>query len=851
MSSFHSDVAVPKTQNIYYDRPRINGIFMDAMRAKVVSVCAGAGYGKTRAVHAFLEKYDAITAWIQATPRDNLGARFWENFTNAISLYNQPLARQLVEVGFPETDAEFEKYLRIPERAIFPDQKHVVVYDDFHLIDDKAVLHFVERCVLTPFTNITTVFISRAEPAINMVKFLSKETVASITENELRFTEDEVAEFLRLQGLTVSSQSLGKIYADTEGWAFAVDLLGLSLRKNPKRETEARAAMKLNVNKLLESEVFLVVPESLRRFMIRLSLLDHLPADLVRQIAEDPALVEELAQVNSHVRYDAYVNAYQIHNFLLDYLRQKQDALTEDEKRETYLKAAQWCAYHEFKIDAISYYEKAGEYEPIVWIVYDMPMQIPERTAKYLLEVFENIPPESASRIVIYPAMHLRLLLSLYRLDEAFAVGRRYAETHEALPVSAFNDRVLAGVYASLGLMRFLASPATDVYDFDVYFEKEAEYYARNPYEVTGPTMIQNVGPWLSMVGTDRPGALEEYIEALARSVPYTTRARNGCLSGMDDLARGELQFFRGDLPMAEKFVTQALAASRKHKQHDIHNRAIFYFMRIGFAQGDYAKVEQATQALETLLGATEYVNRYVTYDIVTGWRQLTLGQHHLIADWLKVDFEEDALPGFLGDYSDVVRARYYYASKNYHGLLARLNAWDKPREKTAIPLFELVLLKSAKALCRYRAKDRPGALEALREAYELSRSNDLVMPFVESGEDMRTLTAVALRNGATGIPGEWLTLINRRAATYAKRRQIVVAAYRKAHNLTGEISLPRRETEVLTDLCQGLSRSEVAVTRNLSINTVKFIINTLYTKLGANSIVDVVRIAVEKKLVH
>ncbi|MDR0440605.1 MAG: LuxR C-terminal-related transcriptional regulator [Candidatus Accumulibacter sp.] len=851
MKILHSDVAVPRTQNVFYDRPRINDLLGDAIRARIVFVRAGAGYGKTRAVHAFLQKYDAVTTWIQVTRRDNLGARFWENFTNTVSLYNRPFARKLLEISFPGTDAEFEKYQSIPERAIFLNRRHVVVYDDFHLIEDKAVLRFIERCATSSFPNITTIFISRAEPAINMVKLLSRETVADLAENELRFTESEIAEFLRLQGLAVSSQSLRDICADTEGWAFAVDLIGLLLRKNPQRENEARAAMRLNIRKLLESEVFLAIPERLRRFMIRLSLIDHLSADIVRQIAGSPALVEELEQVSSYVRYDAYVNAYQIHHFFLDYLREKQDVLSEDEKRDTYLKAAQWCAENDYRIDAISYYEKIGEYEPIFRIVYDIPLQIPERTAKYLLEVVENAPPESLSRIAIHPAMHLRLMVSLKRFDEAFAMAQRYVKIYEAMPASAFNDRLLSGVQASIGLMRFLTAPTTGVYDFDLYFRKEAEYYIRNPFEITGPTMIQNVGPWLSMVGTDRPGAHEEYIEALARSVPYTSQARNGCLSGMDDLARGELYFFRGDLPMAEKFVIQALVSARKYKQHDIHNRALFYLMRIGFAQGDYDKVEQAAQALETLLDETDYVNRYATYDMVAGWRQLMLGQPHLIADWLKVDFEEDALAGFIADFSNLIRGKYHYVIKNYHGLLAYITVWEEASGEKSRVLFARVILKVAKTLCYYHIKDRPAALATLREAYELSRSNGLIMPFIELGKDMRTLTAAAMRDETVGIPAEWLTLINRKAATYAKRQQIVVAAYRKANNLDGDISLPRRETEVLTDLCQGLSRSEIAVTRNLSINTVKFIINTLYTKLGANSIVDVVRIAMEKKLVH
>jgi DNA-binding CsgD family transcriptional regulator len=42
-----------------------------------------------------------------------------------------------------------------------------------------------------------------------------------------------------------------------------------------------------------------------------------------------------------------------------------------------------------------------------------------------------------------------------------------------------------------------------------------------------------------------------------------------------------------------------------------------------------------------------------------------------------------------------------------------------------------------------------------------------------------------------------------------------------------------------------------VAVASNLSINTVKFIVNTLHAKLNAHSISDLVRIAGEKKLIR
>jgi len=42
----------------------------------------------------------------------------------------------------------------------------------------------------------------------------------------------------------------------------------------------------------------------------------------------------------------------------------------------------------------------------------------------------------------------------------------------------------------------------------------------------------------------------------------------------------------------------------------------------------------------------------------------------------------------------------------------------------------------------------------------------------------------------------------------------------------------------------------EIAAGLNLSINTVKLFVNSIYEKLNANSIVDVIRIAAERKLV-
>lgn len=842
----HDGEILWKALHSYLHRPRLNKLLAEAMHSQVLVVCADTGYGKTYALHDFLQHYDAVITWIQLTESDNNSAHFWENFTHAISIYSKETAVRLMEEGFPATNSDFEKYLHIPEKDVAVGRKYAFVYDDFHLIHDKAVLRFIERCVSSHFLNITTVLITHVEPSINLIRLQAKGMVANITESDLRFTENEVAEYLRQQDVMVSPQDLAAVCHETEGWAFAVDLISRVLKNKPDDVRHACAAMKLNIFKLLELEVFFNVAEPLRHLLIRLSLPDHLPSDLVRLIADDPGSLPELMSIGSYLRYDPFIDAYLFHHLFLEYLRQKQDMLTQEEKNDTYLIAARWYEEHDYKIDAISCYEKSGHFHAIIRIAYDMPTQIPAVTSEFLLSIIDKMPAEQRAGIVFLPAVHLRLLLGLRRIDEAAAFARQYLAHFESLPVTAFNDRALTGIYTAIAFTRYLAAPVTDIYDFDIYFRKADEHYTRHPFTISGPTTNQSIGPCVSMVGTERKEAHEEFISALARSIPFTAHYMGGRMTGLDDLARGEFHFFQNDLPGAERYVTQALVMSREYNQYVTRGRALFYLIRIGLAQGDYVRIERHIRELETLVAELNYINGHARFDLITSWYHLAIGQPQVVPDWLKVDFEEGDLPKFVEGSTNLAKVKYYYVTRRYHPLLAFISGNIRLKKL----LFVRVTLKAMEAACHYQVKDRVAALTALREAYKMSLSNRIIMPFVELGKDMRTLTIAAMRDRNTGIPRAWLQLINRKSATYAKRLQLVIAAYKKAHQLGDKVALTPRETEVLADLCQGLSRSEIAIAHNLSINTVKLVVNALYTKLDAGNMTDLIRIAVEKKLI-
>jgi len=153
-------------------------------------------------------------------------------------------------------------------------------------------------------------------------------------------------------------------------------------------------------------------------------------------------------------------------------------------------------------------------------------------------------------------------------------------------------------------------------------------------------------------------------------------------------------------------------------------------------------------------------------------------------------------------------------------------------------------------ACIHYKMKDKKKSFSVFLEAYENALPNGILMPFIELGKDMRTLTAVALKQSNFKIPKPWLEDVNRKSATYAKRRTHVIAEYKKAYGITDGVVFSPREAEVLADLSHGLSRVEIANSRGLSVNTVKMVINMLYAKVGAENLADLIRIAVERKLI-
>jgi LuxR family maltose regulon positive regulatory protein len=684
--------------------------------------------------------------------------------------------------------------------------------------------------------------------------------VFNITENDLRFTENELAEFFRELDISPQPDSLREIMKDTGGWAFALNLIARSYQKAPGYEGYLQSAMKRNVFQLMGTEIWDGISESLQCFLIRLSLIDHLAVDLIALLAHgSEELLAELERQTAYVRRDNYINAYLIHPLFLEFLATKQESLSEEQRRETYTIAGQWCNKNGFRFDALSYYEKTGDYKAIVSIIDELPAQIPPDIAKFTMGIIEQAPAEAYDTVESLAIVHLRVYMCQGLWQKSLELAEYYeakflkqpepsAKSGQAGHSPAINDqfrnRSLGAIYYCCYYIRSLLCLTDDRYDHSIYFEKFVNYTPKpnDPYKMA----IHCPGLWITSVGSSRKGAMDECIDNITRAVAIMSRRFDGRMTGLDELARGEVTFFQGDIQAAEELITHALDQAREKKQYEIVHRALFYILRIAISQGDYAKAEQAIKETKAQLDEDEYLNRFTNFDISLSWYYYILGLPEKIADWLKEDFAPYAHAAFIENSGNQIKARYHYSKRNYPPLLSYINEL-KQRESY---LFGRVEMLAMEACVHYKMKDKEKAFAVLSEAYQTASSNNLEMPFIELGKDMRTLTGSALKTPGIKIPVPWLESINRKASTYAKRQSHVTAEYRQANSISNNIAITPREADILSDLSRGLSRTEIAASRKLSVNTVKMVISNIYSKLGAENMANLIRIATERKLI-
>ena len=860
-------VSIASGDRYILERPRLNELLEKAIKKMTVFIIAGEGYGKTNAVHSFLRKKNRTAIWVSFSDRDNSPWHFWESIIKAVSIHEPRAGKLLKETGFPESQGQIAHCLSILSGLTSNGEKYLIVIDDCHLIREQAVINFVEKLLGHSFPRQTAIFISRTETNYNTMALLSKGLLSRITADELRFNEEEITAYFLLHDINLSVEESREIFNDTEGWILAISLIAEEMKSGNRKYS--RSILADGNFRTIEENLFSMVPASLRRFLVILSLFDQWPLDGMEKIAGSlteklppmEKLAEDMKHLSSLFSYDAYLHGFRIHRVFLDFLREKQNELSAEEKKTAYAITAGWCTENSLHMNAAYYYAMAMDYEGLKKSVYSFPRLISRSTAASILEILDlalndkDRNEKDNNFLFIRHVTRAGILFNLGKYAESRSALEESIRQFETMPPCELRSRILSTCYLTLGPLSLVNFRGSRDYSQSIgFFERGSFYRKQHPFFVSGPVTRLSIGSYANLIGyPPKEGEFEAFIDTIEQCVPYASESLGGFLTGMDSLCRAEFAFFRGDLNTAEQRAMEAVFKARGKEQYEIESKGLFYLLRIHICNGNMPAGAETWEQIETQLDIPDYYNRYVINDILTGWFHAHIRETGQIAPWLRNEFEESNLNLNFHNFETIVKAKSLFALEQYPETLRFL---DRKEVKEGLCSFHFGMLELSvlKAAVLNRMGENVAALETLEAAYKISIPDPggiitFDMPFIELGEDMRRLAGLALSGDHNVIPKSWLETIRNKASVYAKKLTAVKEQYRRRGE-EGEIPfLSSQELSILAYVSRGFTRDEIAKENSISVNTVKSIIKNIYDKLGAFNRADAIRLATKTGL--
>ena len=357
----------PNRPNIeLLNRQRLLEVLDEALNRSVIFIVAPAGFGKSSLTYQWglhLTKNDVISSWVSLDEND-IDVRQFLSYI-ALSLAKSGLEIGNLDVGARNGFAESQVggvLLSILD-CIAQSSKHVVLFlDDYHLPKSTAIDNTIRDILKLAPSNLTLVISSRETPAFNIPQLIASGDASVLDAEIMRLTEAETCATL---GDMITAKDAKAIYEQTEGWPVAVQLARVNKQANPSVAIEKVSSSDL-VASYLTNQVLLSMDQDLREFLLSVAILDQFNTSLANEIRgkEDSAhLINRLDTLRAFlVTTDFESGWYRLHHLFAEYL---QDALrleTPEFPDVVLNRASDWHFEHGNLIDAVSYAAKAKAY---------------------------------------------------------------------------------------------------------------------------------------------------------------------------------------------------------------------------------------------------------------------------------------------------------------------------------------------------------------------------------------------------------------------------------------------------------------------------------------------------------
>ena len=294
----------PPRRRMDLSRPRLLETCSLAFRKRLAVLDAPPGYGKTTLLADWFTRASATDdrqlAWLTLEATENDPALFWRYVVAALQRGGVDAGARAEHVLLVP-GADVEEAVRLLLNDLGGLDPHVVlVLDDYHAVREERCHELMGTFLTHAPPSVHLVVSTRSDPPLPLASLRAAGELAEIRAADLRLTEEESLDFLRLsEDLVLSDEDLALLVARTEGWAAALQLAAVWLHGERDRKAAVRefAGDNRHLVDYLTEHVLAGLEPSVERFLLETSILTRLSAPLCDAVTDETGSATRLNEI--------------------------------------------------------------------------------------------------------------------------------------------------------------------------------------------------------------------------------------------------------------------------------------------------------------------------------------------------------------------------------------------------------------------------------------------------------------------------------------------------------------------------------------------------------------------------
>ena len=395
---------------------------------------APAGFGKTTVLADWCGQLQAgrhLVAWVTLDEDDNDTSSFVTYVIRALGDALGSLADHVPELrADPESAAPKVKLTSAINALESIDVPVVLVLDDYDRIHASAIHDLLSFLLLHAPSSLHVVIAARGEPPLPLAYLRAHDDLVEIDASHLRFDLDDARRFFgEVAALELDAGQSRALHDATEGWVAGMQIAAISLRDHgdADRLISGFGGKFRAIDEYLGQAVLAHLDEGTIGFLLRIAILERFDGSVceaVTGVADGSALLAQLHQQSYFLQsLDDEQLWYRYHALFRDFLRGELLRRMPAEIAPLHERAAGWFAEHHLWAEAVRHALAAERIDLATqWVEHCAMREVEDSRVHTLLAWVRKLPEQAIrSRQRLRLAVAWALLLTI-QLDEAMAV---------------------------------------------------------------------------------------------------------------------------------------------------------------------------------------------------------------------------------------------------------------------------------------------------------------------------------------------------------------------------------------------------------------------------------------------